>query len=387
MGKDHEDDEWDRKLMADLKGGDREGQKPELEQSHDRTDPLSGQADGLPEEVQTRILKRGKRRNKLTAILVTLATLFVIVLLPAGYAISNSLFVNRWFESDIQSALRVTADVIQFTKPGVTAASSTGKNRFLTWDITFRLYEQIGRSEQMVGTFQDKFIFSKLTGEFKWNDGQHRLPFNFHYPGKEHPESTGESLNPNGWKTLQKLPEGTVAQLAISLDHPMTHDEYFDLIKKYDVTTVWLAVDTGIEQDLSARNQFLGSGLVFGYAPDAMNYGENGAANFTIKSNGEGERRAQAYLDELAYLLAHPKWTDTLLNLTQTDPQVRGVTLEQRHTFLQKNGVKLYGAVLTGPTKELLKLQGEKEIDAPFVGTVDLWNWDQQSASGKEFSY
>jgi hypothetical protein len=43
--------------------------------------------------------------------------------------------------------------------------------------------------------------------------------------------------------------------------------------------------------------------------------------------------------------------------------------------------------VLTGPTKELLKLQGEKDVDAPFVGAIDWWNWDQQSANGLEFSY
>ena len=126
---------------------------------------------------------------------------------------------------------------------------------------------------------------------------------------------------------------------------------------------------------------------MFGYAPNALNYGENGSAAFTIQANGEGERRAQAYMNELQYLIAHPKWTNTLLSSIQVDPQVRGVTLEQRYAFLQKNGVKIYGAVLTGPTKELLKLQEEKEINSPFVGAIDWWNWDQQSASGKEFSY
>jgi hypothetical protein len=347
-------------------------------------DKILGHPNGLPEDVQARILKRGKWRSRLTAFLITLSTLILVAIVFTGYTFSNSLFVTRWFEPNTQAALRITTDIIKFNKPGITASNSTGKNSFFSWTFIFKLNEQVGRDEQTVGTFQDNFIFSKLTGKFNWNNGQHRTPFNFRYPGGTYPEGSEQSVNPNGWKTLQKLPEGTVAQLAISLDHPMTHDEYYNLIKKYDVMTVWLAIDTGIEKELSSHNQVLGNGLVFGYAPNALNYGDNGSA---IQVNGEGERRAQAYMNEIQYLIAHPKWTNTLLSTIQIDPQVRGVTLEQRYSFLQKNGVKIYGAVLTGPTKELLKLQGEKEMNSPFVGSIDWWNWDQQNASGMEFSY
>lgn len=386
MSKEHDDEEWDRNLIMQLKG-DTQTHKQEQEQMIDPTDKIHSHPSGLPEDVQTRILMKGKWRSRLFAFLIALSTLVLVGSILIGYMFSNSFFVTRWFEPNTQAALRITADVIQFSKPGITASNSTGKNSFFSWTFMFQLNEQVGRDEQTVGTFQDNFIFSKLTGKFNWNNGQHRTPFNFHYPVGTYPEGSKQSLNPNGWKTLQKLPEGTVAQLAISLDHPMTHDEYFNLIKKYDVMTVWLAIDTGIEKELSARNQVLGNGLVFGYAPNALNYGENGSAAFTIQANGEGERRAQTYMNELQYLIAHPKWTNTLLSSIQVDPQVRGVTLEQRYAFLQKNGVKIYGAVLTGPTKELLKLQEEKEINSPFVGAIDWWNWDQQSASGKEFSY
>jgi hypothetical protein len=34
-----------------------------------------------------------------------------------------------------------------------------------------------------------------------------------------------------------------------------------------------------------------------------------------------------------------------------------------------------------------LKLQVEKEVNATFVGAIDWWNWDQQSADGMEMSY
>lgn len=385
MTKELEDEAWDRDLMSRLEkeAGNRLKHKEDL----DDTTPEQELYD-LPEEVQSNILKRGKWRSRLSVALMTLATLALVILVLWGYMLSNSLFVTKTHGPNVQDAQRVTADVIQFTKPGITALNSRGKNNLFSWNVIFTLNEQVGRGEKTVGTFQDKIIFSKLTGKFNWNNGQHPTPFNFHYPGGAIPEGTGQSINPNGWRTLEKLPDGTVSQLAVSFNQLMTHDEFFNLIKKYDVTTVWLAVDTGIEKELSARTQLLGTGLVFGYAPEAMNYSEDGkSGSFSIQVNGEGERRAQTYINEIEYLLKRKKWTDSLLAAIQIDPQLRGVTLENRLSYLKKNGVKLYGAVLTGPTKELLKLQEEKEVDAPFVGTTDWWNWDQQSANGMEFSY
>jgi hypothetical protein len=387
LTREHEDEEWDRDLKSRLKKDAHDTWTLEHEKDLEGKIPKQDFYD-LPENVQTNIIKRAKWRSRLFVALMTLATLAVVILVLFGYMLSNSFFITRTFGPNVQEAQRVTADVIQFTKPGISALNSRGKNNLFTWNVTITLSEHVGRGERAVGTFQDDIIFTKLTGKFNWNNGQHPTPFNFRYPGGGFPQGDGKGINPNGWKTLEKLPDGTVSQLAVSFNHLMTHDEFFNLIKKYDVKTVWLAIDTGIEKELSVRNQLLGTDMVFGYAPEAMNYGENGnAQSFTIQENGEGERRAQTYINEIQYLLTHKKWTDALLASVQIDPHLRGVTLENRLSYLQKNGVKLYGAVLTGPTKELLKLQGEEEVNAPFVGAVEWWNWDQQNANGMEFSY
>ncbi|MCM3705397.1 anti-sigma factor C-terminal domain-containing protein [Cytobacillus firmus] len=37
----------------------------------------------------------------------------------------------------------------------------------------------------------------------------------------------------------------------------------------------------------------------------------------------------------------------------------------------------VYGAVVTGPVKELLKRKNnEKQVRAPYLGEMDYWNWD-----------
>lgn len=44
--------------------------------------------------------------------------------------------------------------------------------------------------------------------------------------------------------------------------------------------------------------------------------------------------------------------------------------------YLQKvNGFMVYGAVVTGPTKELLRLQELEEIQGVQLGEITFWNW------------
>ncbi len=88
-----------------------------------------------------------------------------------------------------------------------------------------------------------------------------------------------------------------------------------------------------------------------------------------------------AFLGEMAYLVEQKSLARDMGQylVSRSDPQV-----EERYRYLQEKGVRLYGAVLTGPTKELLKLKDEKSITAAFVGQIDWWNWDRPAASGTQ---
>jgi len=50
--------------------------------------------------------------------------------------------------------------------------------------------------------------------------------------------------------------------------------------------------------------------------------------------------------------------------------------LQERYDYLKKNGFQAYGAVVTGPTKELLKLKNIEGVSNQKLGDVELWNWD-----------
>ena len=49
--------------------------------------------------------------------------------------------------------------------------------------------------------------------------------------------------------------------------------------------------------------------------------------------------------------------------------------LEDRIAYMKENGVNMFGVVVTGPTKEILKLKDEQWVGGMKVGEVRLWNW------------
>ncbi len=56
--------------------------------------------------------------------------------------------------------------------------------------------------------------------------------------------------------------------------------------------------------------------------------------------------------------------------------------IPERYDYVQENGLRVYGVVVTGPTRELLKLKELETIHSPALGEIRLWNWFQRSFQG-----
>ena len=54
------------------------------------------------------------------------------------------------------------------------------------------------------------------------------------------------------------------------------------------------------------------------------------------------------------------------------------LNLPKRVQYLNEHGIKHYGAVVTGPTKEVLKLKDEGKISDLEVDEIDFWNWESE---------
>lgn len=51
------------------------------------------------------------------------------------------------------------------------------------------------------------------------------------------------------------------------------------------------------------------------------------------------------------------------------------LNLNKRYKYVKDNGVKVYGIVITGPSKELLKLQNSPHVRYATLGDIEVWNW------------
>ncbi len=381
----------EQQLLAYLRGELTEEEKAQLRKTLEETDEYADKLEqllfhdwlekdedppvALTEEKQTLILQKSKWRNRFVQSIFTVGGMVTLgILLFIVSQVCNYL----WFWPTVKDITRVTEDVVHFTSPAMRMGSGgTNGGLFFSMDMKYTAEERLGGDSKQVGFVENHVLFNHPQLKFSWNNGVHKNSLYFRYPTAEPNQPSENTVVPDtGWRVLDKLPEGTVAQLAVSFTRLLTHDEYFAIIRKYDLDTAWFAVDTG--QEAAAKDNPLGKGSVWGYNPWGVDYGGG------IEVNGEGERRAQALIAEMEYLSTQKKWAEPMLKdvLHYSDPK-----LQQRTDYLKQHGVRLYGVVVTGPTKELLKLKQEPVFAEPYVGEVDWWNWDQHGARGREYSW
>ncbi|MGF9906902.1 anti-sigma factor [Brevibacillus porteri] len=332
------------------------------------------QPETLSAEKQRAIVRRGKWKNRLSNAGFTIGLPFF-----AGVVL---LFLNGWVGALMHEDLyRVAKSMVNFTQPGVSVGGSGSQVGLLYGNISMELRERVGAEEKNAGRFESTNVLWNVNAGPKWPNGVREQKLYFRYPTEGVMENTDFRTSP-AWTTMEKLPEGTVSQLAISFDHFLTYEEYYELVSRHVTSsgqdTVWFAVDTGVERKYE-DNRFLGPGYVWGFAQNELDYG--GAP---IQVNGEGDRRMAAYLEEMKYL---SEQEDLASDIGRSLLFRRDTQIAERYNYMQEKGVRIYGAVLTGPTKELLKLKAEKSITAAFLGKVDWWNWERSAASGTQYSY
>ncbi|MGG4451891.1 anti-sigma factor [Brevibacillus porteri] len=336
------------------------------------------QPETLSAEKQRAIVRRGKWKNRLSNAGFTIVLPFL-----AGVVL---LILNGWVGSLMHEDLfRVAKSMVNFTQPGVSVGGSGSQVGLLYGNISMELRERVGLEDKNAGRFESTNVLWSVNAGPQWTNGVREQKLYFRYPTGGEKEDTMFRTSP-AWTTMEKLPEGTVSQLAISFDHFLTYEEYYELVSRHVTSsgqdTVWFAVDTGVERKQAeddGGNRFLGPGYVWGVAQHELDYG-----SAPIQVNGEGDRRMAAYLEEMKYL---SEQEDLASDIGRSLLFRRDLQIAERYSYMQEKGVRIYGAVLTGPTKELLKLKAEKSITAALLGKVDWWNWERPAASGTHYTY
>lgn len=320
--------------------------------------------------------KRIILKYRLTLTMKILRTLLAIGLIWLVYTMAVNII---YFQTHLDKKHTFYSTLaLEWTHPNITGGfgniAESEITPLLTQKITYPVFRKVGKEEQQIGTQEitkplwPSFSAHTLTIE---NNPENR---SFHFLLPKHPK-TGKQLisqeDPRVWNTLEMVHEGTVADLAFSTKSYVSPEEIFDLLAPYDLDVLWLALYTGELDTFTAG--YTESGEEVSVAPFGMAGGREIGDDYLSQSGvyltkEHMETAKEMMLENIAYLLQKERksYYESFLGLYH---------LQERYDYLKKNGFVVYGAVVTGPVKELLKLKELNEINDVQLGVMEYWNW------------
>ncbi|WP_273128655.1 anti-sigma factor [Bacillus weihaiensis] len=367
-------EEWKRKLKDYYAGNLSESEASEVEKDLERYEAYqeviseefrleeqegetSRQLNTLPPEKVNKLIKRSIRNARFS--LAAYVIMILLLIYPFMTVVS---YVYYGFNQKAEDLIQVAIQTVYVTEPNVSLEEMEIEREFglFTFNVYMDLYKRIGKSDSKLGDWDVEYRFSEAEfpkRNYLTENPPKQIPF--HDTKKlYHPKAIRDNPELNDWKTLEKLPEGTVAEVYVSLNELMKTEDVEKVTDEVDVEWRWYAIDTGLE----AKGESLEGGFLtpIGYPaqPDP-----DGWSPYNSREPNEEQFMESLYFlqkyEQQAIDIAHAKWLD----------------LDHRITYIEENGLHSYGGVMTGPTKEILKLKDNPAVRTIYIGEVRLWNW------------
>jgi hypothetical protein len=370
---------WEAYEKGELTGEELEAFEKELAQLEEYQSMLENmseeKAEAAPDrKLQRKVIKKGKWKARLQ----TAFTALGIFLL---FAFISSLFTNAYYSWGTPGKSEEFKEVIDHTLTitdpyGYLGGTSTNTKPFFGMEATRDLEKRVGSDTIKVGEMEINFLFSMMAiPEISSMGKESQNQPAFYYPG------TSE-INRMDWDQLEKLPEGTVVSAYVSFAELMESKEVEAYFLEKEMDLLWLGVDTGLgandshglifepigfpsypiwhADDMTIDSQQKGGNWFFGW--------ESESSSSPTYNHGDQEILHEQFMKTLYFLQDNEKKAKLLSN--------GFLNLEERLNYLENNDILHYGAVITGPTKEILELQDEPLIAALEVDEVAFWNWD-----------
>lgn len=285
-------------------------------------------------DVENAILRRSKvmayLRTGLAAIIAALLILPTLNLLVGYYYYSGG------ENSKINVFQKTTDTAIYLTSPNIQIHNSNSSIEYFQVNYTYDLYQKVGKKEKFFYSDEEKLVLNKVKKDYK----------NIPKPEPNHFLNTNAAL-----ENLNKLHEGTVVELFISLNQSEDKETIDALKGEYDVDVIWRAVktnDEGFDKD------------------DYIGYPEE-----LHLLNGNDSTSAEAEFKKgLIYLSKHEELANNII-------EPKGTSFNDKLDHIKKHGVSFNGLSITGPTSELIRLLKDKDtfISEVFIGGEELWYW------------
>ncbi|MCM3766406.1 anti-sigma factor [Neobacillus niacini] len=330
----------------------------------------------INEKRQQKILKRSKWKARMQtaffALGVVLVFTFVSSILTAVY--------YSWGKPDRVDVFRNIIDyTLTVTDPyGYLGRTSTNSSPYFSLNARRDLFKKVGDETIKVGELKNKFIFSMMSypESIYFGKSSEAQP-TFSYP------KVGEHHMMSDWNRLEKLSEGTVVSAFVSFADLIETKKVFQLFEGKEMDVIWFAVDTGFEgKHEGVIDEPIGFPSFPIWHDDDMilDSREVKKGLFGSRIISEGHSSPEYNVGDQKVL--HKQFLKTLSFLKDHERKANNLyfgklDLSERIDFLERNGIKHYGVVITGPTKEILKLREEPWVGELKVDEVSFWNWDR----------
>ncbi len=352
----------------------------------------------MSEEKQRWILRRARYRNRFSMALFLLG---LFMALYVGGTLLSSLFFN-WGGEDgrLYRTQRTAALLTEFSFPGVTmpvihrpwplffssAGWGDGGLKIKPYFVAqgdYPLKKRVGKKDVTVGRLEINQLLTSTGTRWVWDNGSFENNLYFYHPaqltgwGEQGSRYILQNQSAPTWEALEMLPEGTVAELALSFTQVYSIEQVMKMLENYDLDITWFAVSTGLEADSSAKGDRQTPLMSFQGVWGMAEMSSLMLSHHSPISDNDSRIREEFFLQSMEYLVKNEKLAKKIYRGPSDE-----LRLTDRYQYLKEHGVQVYGVVVTGPTKELLQLKQLETVHSPALGEVQLWNWFQRNVSG-----
>lgn len=333
------------------------------------------------EEVSSGDAKRARKmvwRTRFSIAYSVLRTLIILFLLYSFYMMIVSLTYSR--SGQEAQFNRYVATFIETHYTGVQVERdplvNTEISPFLTQNTTMKLYQSVGNWDVIIGKveakkwlFGDIHLTLDLNEDYLNRDTTYTFPVPPELLGKPSGGAESTKTEQPVWKRLKKIGDGYVAQLSFATRQGMKPTELQNLLDDYDLRLLQMPVYAGELTTIKEISH--GSAGQFTFVPHLtlrpwlVDYNKDNQLtgwSYSIGSEGSMKSAVDQLYNDLNWLIKNGSYYSEEMD-------------KKRLAYLQEHGIKVYGAVVTGPVQELEKLRNEKAFYQFELGRVELWNW------------
>ncbi|MGG0291006.1 anti-sigma factor [Bacillus pacificus] len=318
---------------------------------------LHQRPDALSNGTQEQVMKMGKKRARITNVLIVFT--FLLLIQPIIYI--STLIYYTSAPTNAMEIRNVVNQTLSVTEPNVFLKDRDMEQTLLplSLQLHFDLYKRVGTKDIRIGEEKTDYVFSRATKVSREYTTDEKIPEVLYIDNEvlSHPNNYNASYNSSEEaQVLKGLPQESVVEAFVSFRELLSVQEVTNMFPTIDI--VWYAVNTGLEEKQTNDEGMYIAPIGF---PADMISRPSGA--FVSDSPHE-----EQFVDVLKSLQKHE-------NLAVKLSRAKVLELPKRISFLEKNGVKTYGAVVTGPKAEVEKLMSHEKVRKLKVGEARLWNW------------